>query len=227
MLVQDYLKQVKYVLFDLDGTLIDTNQMKVESMALALSDLHNGDEFLHHFMRNFGLTREMHFSYLNRVYLNYDVMLTQKYRTRYEERLEKNRLNIEFCEGAKELIEYLTNRGVGMSVVTGSDQNEAREILETKELSQYFDDTIGSPNIKVTSVKRIIKKFGYKCKDYVLIGDSINDLEAAEACGISFIYASKYTLVDQNKTRSLVNKGGHWVVNSLLELLSSKRVSNK
>lgn len=45
----------------------------------------------------------------------------------------------------------------------------------------------------------------------------MNDLEAAEVNDISFIYAMKYTLVDQDKIRSRVKQGVHWEVHSLLE----------
>lgn len=218
MLVQDFMEQVKYVLFDMDGTLLDTNQMKLEAMTLALSDLDRGDEFLHHFKRNFGWTREKHFGYLRESYLDNDAALTQEYRNRYEQNLADNRLNIEFCTGAKELIESLASRDIGMSVVTGSDQNDAREILIAKGVSQHFDETLGSPNIKAESVASIIQKYGYKSEDCVLIGDSMNDLEAAEINDMPFLYAAKYTLADQDKIRARVKQGGHWEVHSLLEL---------
>jgi phosphoglycolate phosphatase len=218
MLVQDFIGQVKYVLFDMDGTLLDTNQMKLQAMTQALSDLELGFEFLHHFKRNFGWTREKHFDYLRECFLDNDASLTQKYRNRYEQNLQDNSLNIEFCTGAKELVESLASRDVGMSVVTGSAQQDAREILVAKGVSQYFDEILGSPNIKTQSVAHIIKKYGHKNKDCVLVGDSMNDLLAAENNHIPFIYAAKYTLADQDRIRARVRNGGHWEVYNLHEL---------
>tara|TARA_Y100000816_G_scaffold269835_1_gene233092 strand:- start:508 stop:1125 length:618 start_codon:yes stop_codon:yes gene_type:complete len=71
-------------------------------------------------------------------------------------------------------------------IVSGSDQEELRYLSKRLNISNYFVSIHGSPTPKEVLIDKLIKKFEYKIDETCLIGDSINDLEAAYANKIKF-----------------------------------------
>ena len=53
-------------------------------------------------------------------------------------------------------------------------------------MTQYFKTIEGSPTCKNDLVKNILEKYKYDPKETILIGDSINDYEAANINGMKF-----------------------------------------
>lgn len=90
-----------------------------------------------------------------------------------------------------------------MHIVSGSDEVELRHICETLGLANYFISIHGSPTPKVELVKRIMSQKQYKKEESCLIGDSFNDLEAAEYNSILFIGYNNQKIKD--KTNKYIN----------------------
>lgn len=218
MHIQELICRKNYVFFDLDGTLLDTNALKFDAMRNSLSDLPGADAFLQHFRENFGWSREKHFDYLRRAFVNGCAQRALTYRKRYEAYLETEKPGIAFCEGARETLAFLRGQDIGMSIVTGSDQQEARALLQAKKVAHYLDEILGSPAIKAVSVKNIMAQYRLKRGECVLIGDSANDLEAAKSNGIDFVYTEKYTLSDRSRLSRQVKDAGFWKIHSLSEI---------
>ncbi|MDI9873369.1 HAD family hydrolase [Flectobacillus rivi] len=74
-----------------------------------------------------------------------------------------------------------------MHIVSGSDGKELTSICEAIGLANFFKTINGSPTPKTELVKNILQNFNYNPQDVALIGDSINDFDAAVANGITFI----------------------------------------
>lgn len=71
-------------------------------------------------------------------------------------------------------------------IVSGSDQNELRFLCEELGLSSYFISIHGSPTPKEVLVAKILKDQAYSIESCCLIGDSINDYQAAKKNRIFF-----------------------------------------
>lgn len=74
-----------------------------------------------------------------------------------------------------------------MHIVSGSDGTELNELCEFLGIKVHFISVHGSPTPKKQLVKELLLKYQYQEEDCVLIGDSINDLEAASTNNIAFI----------------------------------------
>lgn len=71
-------------------------------------------------------------------------------------------------------------------IVSGSDQEELRFLCEELKLSTYFLSIHGSPTSKGTLVEQLLNRHGYLKNITCLIGDSINDYDAAIENDIAF-----------------------------------------
>lgn len=72
-------------------------------------------------------------------------------------------------------------------IVSGSDGAELNKICDGLGLTSYFHSIEGSPTPKKELVANLIRKYKYSLSEICLIGDSINDYEAAEVNGIDFL----------------------------------------
>ena len=75
---------------------------------------------------------------------------------------------------------------VRLHIASGSEEQELRWLCETLGIAAFFDSIHGSPTPKTTLVADLMAARGYRREAVCLIGDSINDYEAAEASGIGF-----------------------------------------
>jgi phosphoglycolate phosphatase-like HAD superfamily hydrolase len=72
-----------------------------------------------------------------------------------------------------------------MHIVSGSDEQELNYLCGELGIAKYFRSIHGSPVAKNVLVKNLLAS--YDPRECVLIGDSVNDLEAARVNGITFI----------------------------------------
>ncbi len=77
-------------------------------------------------------------------------------------------------------------RNFKFHIVSGSDQNELRFLCKELGLSSYFLSIHGSPTPKKKLVADVLLDQAYRKEACCLIGDSINDYEAAQENKISF-----------------------------------------
>ena len=71
-------------------------------------------------------------------------------------------------------------------IVSGSDEKELKFLCESLGVFNYFQSINGSPTPKNELVERVLLINNYVANTTVLIGDSINDYEAAKENGIDF-----------------------------------------
>lgn len=71
-------------------------------------------------------------------------------------------------------------------IVSGAEQNELKALCHVFKIDHFFQGIYGSPTHKAILVKNILECYNYVLKDTILIGDSINDYEAAVKNSIGF-----------------------------------------
>lgn len=71
-------------------------------------------------------------------------------------------------------------------IVSGAEHHELNTLCAHFKIADYFKSIEGSPTAKSDLIRNLLQKNGYRADETVLIGDSINDYEAAKANGITF-----------------------------------------
>ena len=188
-------------IFDCDGVIFDSNDLKITAMKRALEEQFSESSLIesciNYFSENFGMSRFHHISYFLDEIFDIDSSLKSE--------IEKKILN-SFSLKVKHLylsadltpgfMQFLNNCNGRKFVASGSEQNELRAVFKERKIDQYFDGIFGSPTPKSDLINIILKK---ECsKDIVMIGDAESDMLAAQANDIDFVFYYPYSNV---KTR--------------------------
>ncbi len=89
-------------------------------------------------------------------------------------------------------------------IVSGSDQKELRFLCRELQLDSYFISIHGSPTAKTKLVEDVVLEYNYDSKECCLIGDSVNDFDAASANELFFYGYNNIKL--KAKGRSYISK---------------------
>lgn len=185
------MDKFKTILWDFDGVIMDSMAVRDKGFEIVLQDYPQEQVSLlmDYHRKNGGLSRYNKFRYFFEEIRKETVtdaeiaILAENFSAVMLENLLDSSLLIEDSLSfiKDNYLKYL------MHIVSGSDGNELRYICEHLGLSNYFVSIHGSPCPKKQLVKELIEVNNYHKEDMVLIGDSVNDYDAAEFNSISFI----------------------------------------
>jgi len=180
----------KNIFWDFDGVIMDSMPVRNRGFELVLKEFPNEQvELLMQFhLKNGGLSRYVKFRHffeeIRRGKITEEEIneWAQKFSGIMRKELVQPALLI------KDSLNFIKEnyKKFNMHVVSGSDGEELRYLSEKLEISRYFISIHGSPVPKKELVYNLLIKHEYKGDDTILIGDSINDYEAAEINDIDF-----------------------------------------
>lgn len=184
----------KVVLFDLDGTLIDTNNLILESYKHTfkkhLDYIPNDNEIVKYFGEPLKITlsrfdseriEEMYRTYVEYNEMNHDSMVKE-------------------MDYARETLEELKSKGILLGVVTSKRRIMAERGLRLFNLLDYFDVVI-TPEDTVKHkpdpepILKACEKLKFEPKDVLFVGDSNFDILCGKNAGAKTCLV-KYTMLD-------------------------------
>ena len=193
---------MKYVLFDLDGTLTDPGEGITNSVAYALNAY--GITVEDKSVLNVFVGPPLHESFGR--YYNFSMLqafdAVTKYREYYHDRgIFENRV----YDGIAELLEALKGSGKTVIMATSKPTVFARRIAEHYGLGKYFDVIVGSELDgtrvdKAEVISEALSQAGVTDKaECVMVGDRLHDVLGAKknglfCVGVSYGYGSREEL---------------------------------
>lgn len=146
------------------------------------------DEFLEYHRYNAGLSRYVKIRYLYEQMLGKSISedevnaIAGEFSTLMKEKLTDKKYLID------ETVEFIKSHSQDFifHIVSGSDEKELNYLCRELEISEYFNTIEGSPTHKNDLVKNILYSHQYDARESILIGDSINDYNAAYINGVKF-----------------------------------------
>lgn len=176
------------VLFDFDGTLMDTSRGILYCAKKTISDLGfeiPDDAALRKFI---GPPLKLSFMGVCGMDDEQATRAVQHYRERYA---EKGMLEADIYPGMEKLLKSLGEGGVTCAVASVKMEKIVRKTLAHFGLTDYFDAICGAPedvNIKGKEaiVREAVSRTDSKPEDCLLVGDSDYDAKGAKAAGIDF-----------------------------------------
>lgn len=183
-------EHIKNILWDFDGVLMDSMDIRDQGFIEVLKDYpkEEVDALMKFHRANGGLSRYVKFRYFFEEIQKESITQeqVQQYadafsRVMLEKMMDTSLLIADAVEFVKEHHDKYR-----MHIVSGSDQKELRQICSNLEIATYFRSIHGSPTPKTQLVKQVMENNSYLPQETILIGDSINDYDAAIANDIGF-----------------------------------------
>ena len=184
------MNNIKTIFWDFDGVIMNSNAVRDRGFEEVLKDYPQDQvsKLMTFHQENGGLSRYVKFRYFFEEVRGESITeeevnsWAQKFSEIMLTSLNNKNLLIE------ETVQFIkaNYKDYNMHIVSGSDQKELRFLNKELGTSEYFISIHGSPTPKKQLVTDLISKHEYELENACLIGDSINDYEAAEHNGIAF-----------------------------------------
>ncbi len=181
---------IKTIFWDFDGVILDSMPIRDFGFAKIFEkfDKELVDKLLEYHSLNGGLSRYVKIRYFYNELLGEDVSdeKVQELADKFSSIMKAELTNKKYLIG--ETVDFIEKnyQNYNFHIVSGSDGKELNYLCKELDLTKYFKTIEGSPTPKNDLVKKILEKYKYDPKECILIGDSINDYEAANLNGIKF-----------------------------------------
>ena len=194
------IKEIKNIIFDFDGVIIDSMEVRVKGINKVFSEYDKEalDKFIEYYRYNAGLSKFIKIKYFYNNILGKDI--TEEKVNLYSKKLsEIMRLKLSSKSVLiKDTLSFIENNYhiYNFHIASGSEEEELKYLCERLDISRFFKSIHGAPIHKNDLVAKIIKENNYNKDETIVIGDSINDFEAAEINRIDFFWYNNLNLVE-------------------------------
>ncbi len=191
------MTKIKSLIFDLDGTLINTAPDLMNALNFVLKE-NNLKEIESKYIGNlvgFGALNMIKkgFSY-NGKFPNECELIdhTKKFLYHYEKNSSKYSY---LYPGVKKTLYILSKRNIILNVCTNKNQFLANKVLKELKIKNYFKIILGSSNSlklkpDIEMISFIMKKLKLHKNETIMVGDSINDIHPAKVLNIKSFFVT-------------------------------------
>jgi len=180
----------KNILWDFDGVILESMPIRDYGFRKIFENYPKEivEEFIKYHRINGGLSRFHKIKYFYNTLLNNKIseVKIQDYADNFSLIMKEQLINKKYL--IQDSVDFIkeNHKNYNFHIVSGSEHYELNYLCEKLDLSEYFLNINGSPTPKNDLVKNLLEKEKYKKEATILIGDSINDFEAANVNNISF-----------------------------------------
>jgi phosphoglycolate phosphatase len=205
--------KVEVVLFDLDGTLLDSTSQISDAVALTRQKLQLPPANMKYLHSVIGMPAEYLFGDLS--LQDNEIEFAVKNFRMFLENLKLDATDL--FESSTELLYSLRTKGIRLAVATNKPSHLATKALLDSGILGYFDFTVGAEDLphkpSPAILNRAIELLNSKPQVALMVGDRLEDIYAAKAAGVhSFgIAQGPHTFAE------LLNAGAKRVFPSILE----------
>ena len=189
--------QLDAVLFDLDGTLVETAPDLHAVLADITQDLGVPAPPLHELRAMIGDgARALIVRALDSVGHPHDPALVEQLFTRFIERYTAMPCRHSFAyEGVVQVLQALRAQGVPLGICTNKPHVPTLALLAALDMTEYFQAVVGGDSLPVRKpdpghVLATLGALGAKADGSIFVGDSVNDVKAARDAGLGVILVS-------------------------------------
>lgn len=176
------MQPYKAVIFDIDGTIIDTEKAILQSLQRTLRELEGWEKSEQEIDFVLGVPGR---AGLARLGVRDVERCWQVWDGYFLELSADSRL----FDGAAELIEALRRRGLPLGVVTSKNRSEWEDALKQYPCLRMFDAAVTADDTlrhkpEPEPMLAVLEKLGVAAQDAVYLGDTVYDMRCAAAAGV-------------------------------------------
>lgn len=203
---------IKALLFDLDGTLIDTNELIYVTFTETF-EKYNKKVTREELKEFFGIPLEEALSH-------YPDIDGEKFIRDYRERNQEIHDDmVTVYNGTKEALEYFKEKGIKLGIVSSKRYDMVVRGLKLFGLDSFFESMIVSESTKIHKPKpdpvlKALEELNVKPEEAIMVGDSVYDLMSGNAAGTYSIGVSYSTF----ETKRLEECNPTAIVDNIIEI---------
>jgi len=180
---------IKAIIFDFDGVLIESAQIKTEAFSQLFSHYPSKVcEIVKYHKINMGVSRYVKFRYFYENILGKELSDSEEIQlgNRFSQIVLDKVLEAPFVSGTLNFLErYYQN--IPLFIASGTPDDELKYILKKRGISKYFKGIYGSPREKSEIIMDILSGYSLNIDDVFFVGDAESDLKAAKETGVCFV----------------------------------------
>ncbi|MBF0015361.1 HAD family hydrolase [Enterococcus casseliflavus] len=185
------MKKIECVIFDLDGTLLDSRECSIKATKAAFTEMGlkvPSEVVIEHYM---GIPIEESFFKMSEQPLDQETAteLIRVFRTYYQT-YEESTLNV-FPE-IPHVLEILMKRKVPCFVVSSKKTAVVKRNLAAQNLVAFFEEIIGSDAVShykphPEGINKVVTQYQFDPTRTIMVGDAIFDIQMGKAAGVKTI----------------------------------------
>lgn len=178
------------LLWDFDGVILDSVSIRDEGywQVLKKYPAEEVKKLIEFQQANGGLSRYVKFRYFYEEILGKEISeeKVNEFAQQFSDYMVKKLTDTDLL--ITETLEFIReyHKKYTMHIVSGSDEIELRFLCRELNIDHFFKSIHGSPTPKINLVKKILEEHNYAPENTALIGDSVNDFDAAYKNNIRF-----------------------------------------
>jgi pyrophosphatase PpaX len=213
---------IKGILFDLDGTLIDTSNLIVRSFQYTFTKHYGRALTSQEIYAFFGKTLRAAMEYYGPDKVEELIKTYREFNLTHHDELTTGFANV------PETIRKLYNQGIGLAIVTSKTKSTAVRGLKLFDMDKYFLTVIGHEECQKHKpdpepVQRALAEIKLAPDECLMVGDSPFDLASARAAGVKTA-AVRWTQIDWNQ---LLAEKPDYELSTIEDLLTICNIENE
>ncbi len=197
---------IKIIVFDFDGVLVDSNQLKREAWFSLFPPKIN--QVAEKVLPEIG--ERSRFEILQRIFeetgeLQENIAsLVNLYAEKYNEKVQRGILDKGLLPEVLETIKLLAGH-YRLYLNSGTPESALKESADNLKISQFFQGIYGKPAAKEENLQKIISREKASAKEVLFVGDGEEDYQAARKFGCFFVGLVNDSNNWQNKDFPLIS----------------------
>ena len=194
---------IKNILFDFDGVILDSMPIRDYGFKEIFKDFDDDlvNKLLEYHNQNGGLSRYVKIKYFYNKLLKQEI--SEEKITNYADNFSKI-MKIELVDKRYLIADTLkfikeSYKKYNLHIVSGSDERELQYLCKELRIDSFFQSVNGSPTHKNILVKNVLSVNRYIDSETILIGDSVNDYDAATENNLVFYGFNNPNLINVSK----------------------------
>lgn len=179
---------IRAALFDIDGTLVDSNYLHVDAWSSAFADVHVGvDAWRIH--RCIGMDSQ---KLLDALLPDSDESTRERAKDAHDKHYQSSSRRLRAFERARDLVRELGDRGLTLVLATSAPEHELKNLRKVLDLEEAVDVVTSSEDVDTAKpapdiVQVALSRTKVSAAEAIMVGDSVWDVKAAGAAGVACI----------------------------------------
>lgn len=182
------MAKTKHIIWDWNGTLLDDVELCREIINGILKRRNLNELSLETYRNIFTFPVR---DYYEKAGLDFTLYPFEELGKEWMNEYELRKTECGLHEGARDMLDLISKKGKGQSILSAYSQHTLEEIVRSFGLDKYFTHTVGLNHIyatsKVENGRELIRKLGNGRRETLFIGDTVHDFEVAEEIGAECI----------------------------------------